>query len=203
MSDHILTTEEYSGTYKYIGGFACIDFINTLSWIGTNREFDWVQSPTLFYQWICSSPISKEVAIKDLKKLLNQSTSVDNELDKVRAIRESIRNVLSPIAHQESIKKKQMASFNKLVESASAYKNIDEKSLQWQWKKFNHLYQYTYPLIDETTILLTSRDHSRLKYCSACGWIFYDTTKNKARKWCDMSDCGSRAKSLNYYHKNK
>jgi predicted RNA-binding Zn ribbon-like protein len=27
-----------------------------------------------------------------------------------------------------------------------------------------------------------------------CGWLFADVSKNHSRRWCDMRDCGNRAK---------
>src|SRR5258706_243420 len=27
-----------------------------------------------------------------------------------------------------------------------------------------------------------------------CGWLFVDSSKNHSRRWCDMRDCGNRAK---------
>lgn len=38
---------------------------------------------------------------------------------------------------------------------------------------------------------------SRVKVCAAedCRWAFLDTSRNGTRRWCDMSDCGNRAKN--------
>jgi len=37
---------------------------------------------------------------------------------------------------------------------------------------------------------------SRLKACPGpdCAWVFYDRTRNGSRRWCQMSECGNRAK---------
>jgi predicted RNA-binding Zn ribbon-like protein len=37
---------------------------------------------------------------------------------------------------------------------------------------------------------------SRLHQCGGdnCGWIFLDSSRNHSRRWCDMRDCGNRAK---------
>ena len=44
--------------------------------------------------------------------------------------------------------------------------------------------------------LLTSPDVERVRTCAAaaCAWLFLDTTKNRARCWCDMKTCGNREK---------
>nr|WP_221383261.1 CGNR zinc finger domain-containing protein [Actinoplanes polyasparticus] len=46
-------------------------------------------------------------------------------------------------------------------------------------------------------IHVTARpDWPRLKACRAldCGWVFVDGSRNMSRRWCDMGDCGNRAK---------
>ena len=41
-------------------------------------------------------------------------------------------------------------------------------------------------------------DRDRLKACDACGWAFFDVSKNKSRRWCAMGLCGSQQKSRAY-----
>lgn len=40
----------------------------------------------------------------------------------------------------------------------------------------------------------------RLKACpaEACGWIFYDRSRNRSGRWCDSNICGNRAKTRAY-----
>ena len=52
------------------------------------------------------------------------------------------------------------------------------------------------PIALEAVKLFTEADATRIKECGghACGWLFYDATKNKGRRWCEMEVCGNRAK---------
>jgi predicted RNA-binding Zn ribbon-like protein len=34
----------------------------------------------------------------------------------------------------------------------------------------------------------------RLRACPTCQWAFYDTSRNRSSRWCDMAVCGNRAK---------
>ncbi len=45
----------------------------------------------------------------------------------------------------------------------------------------------------------------RLKACqnSGCQRAFYDTSKNRSRKWCAMSICGNQAKARTYRRRNR
>ena len=40
----------------------------------------------------------------------------------------------------------------------------------------------------------------RLKACpaAACGWLFFDRSRNRSRSWCDMAVCGNRTKTRAY-----
>jgi predicted RNA-binding Zn ribbon-like protein len=49
--------------------------------------------------------------------------------------------------------------------------------------------------------LMTSEYYQRLGQCAdadGCGWLFVDTSKNHSRRWCDINDCGNRAKQRRY-----
>jgi hypothetical protein len=59
------------------------------------------------------------------------------------------------------------------------------------------------PVVWNAGRVLTEIDHRRLGLCPSCDWLFHDTTRNRSRRWCDMGDCGSRDKSLRYYHRRK
>ena len=52
------------------------------------------------------------------------------------------------------------------------------------------------PIALAAVTLFTEGDFARIKECGghACGWLFYDTTKNNRRRWCEMEVCGNRAK---------
>lgn len=45
----------------------------------------------------------------------------------------------------------------------------------------------------------------RLKACPAhdCGWAFYDRSRNRSGTWCDMSECGNRAKARAYRERHR
>jgi hypothetical protein len=51
--------------------------------------------------------------------------------------------------------------------------------------------------------LLTSEDRSRLRVCAGedCDWLFVDGSRNRSRRWCDMSTCGNRAKARRYHER--
>jgi predicted RNA-binding Zn ribbon-like protein len=61
------------------------------------------------------------------------------------------------------------------------------------------------PVIRSAADLLVSEDLGRVKKCAdpVCGWLFLDISRNRSRRWCDMRDCGNRAKASRFYKKKK
>jgi predicted RNA-binding Zn ribbon-like protein len=52
------------------------------------------------------------------------------------------------------------------------------------------------PITLSALTLLMEKDLLRTRRCAGqeCGWLFFDTTKNNRRRWCEMRVCGNRAK---------
>jgi predicted RNA-binding Zn ribbon-like protein len=51
-------------------------------------------------------------------------------------------------------------------------------------------------LVAEATIARIKGTWTRLKICPAddCLWAFYDTSRNRSKRWCSMEVCGNRNK---------
>jgi predicted RNA-binding Zn ribbon-like protein len=62
------------------------------------------------------------------------------------------------------------------------------------------------PVVRSAAALLTSPELSRVGECAddrGCGYLFYDETRNRSRRWCDMGSCGNRAKAKRHAGKHQ
>jgi len=61
------------------------------------------------------------------------------------------------------------------------------------------------PIAESAAWLLEHGDRTLIRRCEnpLCIRFFYDTTKNRRRRWCSMDACGSRAKAAAYYERVK
>lgn len=52
------------------------------------------------------------------------------------------------------------------------------------------------PVVRAAVELLTSDAIERVRTCAddSCAWLFFDATRNRTRRWCDMKACGNRSK---------
>src|SRR5262249_26037791 len=72
-----------------------------------------------------------------------------------------------------------------------------EANFAWVWHPEDGIVEAILgPIALSALTTLLQSDLTRVKQCSGehCGWLFFDTTKNKRRRWCEMEVCGNRAK---------
>ena len=70
-------------------------------------------------------------------------------------------------------------------------------SCRWQWNaRASPVEAALGPIALAAVRLFTEGDFHRIRECGghACGWLFYDRSKNNRRRWCEMEVCGNRAK---------
>jgi predicted RNA-binding Zn ribbon-like protein len=71
----------------------------------------------------------------------------------------------------------------------------------WSWRDEDELERVLWPIAHSAAELLTSdMNRSAVRECESdtCSWLFVDRTRNHSRRWCDMGDCGNRAKSRRF-----
>ena len=86
----------------------------------------------------------------------------------------------------------------RIVPEADAY--------AWNWAgEEDALDSMLWPVARSAGDLLTSDELKRVGECQGdgCGWLFLDMSRNRSRRWCDMGDCGNRAKARRHYHRQK
>ena len=71
--------------------------------------------------------------------------------------------------------------------------------------ELNQPKQLLVPLAQSAADLLCRGDFSRLKRCdnSKCAAFFYDTSKNRMRRWCSGAECGNRMRVAAFYARSR
>jgi predicted RNA-binding Zn ribbon-like protein len=198
MDTIALDPGNYGGTYKLAGGELSFDFVNTISWPGSQNEHDWLDRPGNFIGWALAVGIIDKKKAKTLGQ--RSQMLLDDELRYVASVRTCLTKVLAPLAFEEKPTENAVKKLEGLIHQVTRYHTLDPLRLHWGWAEANSFKEVLAPVIWNAGHVLTETDHSRIRHCPSCDWIFFDSTKNRNRRWCDMSDCGSRDKALRYYH---
>lgn len=73
---------------------------------------------------------------------------------------------------------------------------------EWRWNFNENALEAPLSIIALAAMnLMTSENCRWVGQCAdedGCGWLFVDTSKNHSRRWCDIKDCGNRAKQRRY-----
>lgn len=203
MEPLALDPRDYTGTYKLIGGRICLDFVNTLAWPGQDREHDWLDPWTNVIDWSTASGLlSKPEADELTRGYAGDPVRVASAMAVLRRRRRVVRRLVEPLADGESPDRRATSELNDLLLSAPSPRKIDPVTLEWIWTPPECLEDVAAPVIFDAAELVVEADHRRVGKCT-CGWLFYDQSRNRSRRWCDMADCGSRDKSLRYYHRQQ
>lgn len=194
----------YGGTYKLVGGQPSLDFVNTVSWPGREREHDWFGVVTNVTLWAMQLRLIDQRTRRRLEGLFPPgSKGAPHQLKTIRNIRRTLRTLIAPLAQGNKPSPPSVEEFNGLIARASRDRRLDPDTLQWTWAAPRNLVEVISPVIWNAAEVVTTIDRRRLRHCPACDWLFHDTTRNASRRWCDMVDCGSRDKALRYYHRHK
>jgi predicted RNA-binding Zn ribbon-like protein len=197
-----LEAGDYPGTYKLVGGRLALDFVNTVSWPDTSRSHDWLDQPGNAVTWAEAVSVVPAEAVLTLTALHDADpVAAAGALQRLQAVRSDLAAVLSPLAHGDRPSPRAIERLNRRLTGTCRQRRVDPSALAWTWGPVAGLDDLHGPLACDAADIVTHGDHTRLGHCPSCDWLFLDTTRNRSRRWCDMDDCGSRAKALRYYHR--
>jgi predicted RNA-binding Zn ribbon-like protein len=189
------------------GGALALDFANTVG--GTHRSptHDHLRS----YGDIASfGVLAGALAPSVAKRLAGRAERDPKRAAAVYelgiALRESIWAVFSALASGESPRDTDLELIGDAAAAGAARSRLTHDKDGVVWSVGSDSDELERPLWDiarSAADLLTSGDHDRIKECASttCEWVFLDRSRNHSRRWCDMSDCGNRAKARRFQAK--
>jgi predicted RNA-binding Zn ribbon-like protein len=199
----------FSGTYAATTGRLCLDFANTLSWRGSDRQHDWLSSYSNLVEWgIIAGILSDETAHRLHREAARRPDEAEEVLKGAVELREAIYRIFSAIAAGASSQAADVEALNVALAEALTHLRIVPATdlFVWDWiGDEGALDRMLWPVAGSAAALLTSEDLTRVGECQGdgCGWLFMDMSRNRSRRWCDMGDCGNRAKARRYYRRKK
>ena len=188
--------------YAFIGNNLSLDFVNTVGNISSENPTEKLNSFSDLIEWSKQGKlISDKEAINMLREYEKRSAESEKIFQRILRLRKSVYDIFRSVINGEEISSKNLTVFNSELSLAMSKAEMfcREGELIWDWKT-NSLERILFVITRMAAQLLTSSDLEKLKCCSGenCGWLFYDTSKNNRRQWCDMRDCGNLAKAKRF-----
>ena len=188
--------------HAFIGNNLSLDFVNTVGYISSENPTENLNSFSDLIEWSKQGKlISDDEAIVIFTKAKENILESERVFRRVLRLRKSVYDIFRSVISGEEIFDKDLTVFNRELSLAMSKAEIfcREGELIWDWKN-DGIERILFLITRVAAQLLTSSDLEKLKCCSGenCGWLFYDTSKNKRRQWCDMRDCGNLAKARRF-----
>ncbi|WP_109098706.1 CGNR zinc finger domain-containing protein [Aquimarina sp. AU58] len=180
------------------GGNLSLNFINTIKDRLVADPIDYLTGKEEWIAWL-----------KHVDILENETSNFDEasfNLKEVIRKREFLHRVFQGLVFQREIKEKDLKCFDTLLQKIRRSTKIfvvDNKPQEHLEIDPNDLNSYILKIGKAAHELLMSEEIDRVKECGNCGWIYFDSSKNRCRKWCNMDTCGNEVKARKYYESKK
>lgn len=190
---------------KLEAGPVCLEFANTADWHASDRPVEYLNSYEDLVVWAEKKGVLPGNVGQSLREQAKREPArAAAVLAQAIELREAIYRIFSATAANRSPDPVDLALLNRVLPTALTHLQIKphNSGFAWQWPDEPvALDRMLWPVIRSAAELLTSADLDRAKECEdaeGCGFLFFDTSKNRSRRWCDMRGCGNRAKVRRY-----
>jgi predicted RNA-binding Zn ribbon-like protein len=182
--------------FDFTGNHPVIDFVNTVNGRPTFTRDDLATADDVFEWAIAARLLSSDEQV-------NRTADDAHQFAAAVTLRENLYSVFGPIADGESPLPEAVAFVARRAALAthSALWISNGASYEPRWPG-NSLESVCDQLADAAVLLLRSTSVARIGSCAGCGWLFLDTSRAHARRWCSMNACGVRDKMRRYHQRH-
>lgn len=195
-------------TLKLLGGWLCLDFANSAEIENGEITLEYLHTYEDLLVWSFHAGVIDDAQMAHLQHIAaKQTTNAQATLSQAHHLRTVIYRIFSAIASDETPQPEDLDTLNRAYAASMARLRIVPISSGYAltWQEDDNLERPLWAIARSAGELLTSPDLRQLRQCAAddCSYLFLDTSRNHSRRWCDMEDCGNRAKAKRYYRRAK
>ncbi len=192
--------------FELTGGALCLDFVNTIDDRPTGPK-ELLNTYGDLVAWAGQAGVLEPGQATTLRtEAARRRDAAAAALEGARALREATHAVLKAAMAGAAVPADSLGMLEAAVPPSMARRRLVQTAtgFEWEWAYDDAaLDGLLAPVVESAATLLTSPDLSRVRECEAetCGWLFLDRSRNRSRRWCDMSVCGNRAKVRRHYQR--
>jgi predicted RNA-binding Zn ribbon-like protein len=211
IKETVLSDDSPAKRFQFVGGELCLDYCNTMGGKRGGIPREKLHSYDDFLGW-CERARLVDTSQGTLlnAKAVQDADEAGSVLTRALELREAIYRIFRAIIERAQPSEADMALLNaELAKSMGRMRigaNQTGKGFGWRWAEEPvELDAPLGPLAHSAASLLASdKELAHVRQCRGenCGWLFIDSSKNHSRCWCDMRDCGNRAKVRRHRQKH-
>lgn len=199
----------------FIGERLWLDFVNIGAATGgrpatrATKPHDALDAFDGFIGWLVAARVlDHERADALLKRALQQPTGASAALHESRRVRTVLRALAEKAgATAERATQVAISEINRILGRSAGSRRVEPRAGGGFVRNFvtvgDVFAGLLIPVIESAADSLVAGDLQRVRGCADphCTRVFYDGSRNRKRRWCEMATCGNRAKAIRHRRK--
>jgi predicted RNA-binding Zn ribbon-like protein len=188
----------------------CLDFVNTNDWHASSQPVETLFQYSDLTAWCQKVGLISQVEARELERWAREMPlEAVTTLKRAIVLREAVYRILTAYVNGASAAEEDFDIMNdEIANSAVSWRlRPAPDGFAWEWDTApDDLAGMLGPIARSAADLLTSPELFRVVICAdedGCGFAFFDTSRNRSRRWCSMEDCGNRAKAQRHYRRQR
>jgi predicted RNA-binding Zn ribbon-like protein len=189
-----------AGSLPLIADDLALDFANTESGRGSPTHQNHLRDAANVADWLGHAKVLPAEDADWLRaKVAERADLAANLLAQAIRLRDAIHEIGAAVGRRANPAESALANLAALHAEFVARATLAPgvTTCRWRWSvRASPVEAALGPIALAAVALFTEGDFHRIRECGghACGWLFYDRSKNNRRRWCEMEVCGNRAK---------
>ncbi len=196
--------------FEFIAGALCLEFANTIHDLRADDKEEELHEISDLLQW------AKEAGLLSAAEHDRFSVHYKRNPRKAAAafakavtIRDLLISIFFAIANGRPAPPECLSKLNSALAQSPGLLRVQKKSgrieKEWTSTASDGLEQVFFAILTSTADLLASDRLGRIRECASadCTWLFIDESRNRSRRWCEMSACGNRSKARRHYQRSR
>ena len=190
--------------YQLLAGNLCLDFANTADWHESEQPVELLTSFGDLLIWGRDAGVLDDGDVARLMRAAEYDPETAITVyERAIVLREAIFRIFRLVARQQPAATDDLRLLDDEVTRAHRHRALVPRADGYGWAWVGQgaaLDRVLWDVAQSAVDLLTSDGLARVRQCAGdpCGWLFYDTSRNRSRRWCSMNECGVRWKMQRY-----
>jgi predicted RNA-binding Zn ribbon-like protein len=188
--------------FAFVGERLWLDFVNT---DGGAHAADGVGDFDGLVAWLETAiALDVERAQMMRRRAIQQPSGATAALVDARRVRTALRGLAERGAVAPQVRLDALAEINRVLGRSAGTRRLELRGDGTFARSFvpvgDAFAGLMIPIVESAADALILGELPRVRRCAdpRCARVFYDSTKNAARRWCDMATCGNRAKAARH-----
>jgi predicted RNA-binding Zn ribbon-like protein len=185
--------------FVFIGERLWLDFVNSDAAMRGNDALRDFESLVRWFE--AAAVLDAERAGQIRRRADAQPAGASAALLDARRVRASLRALAERGVVSDRIRTDALAEINRVLGRSAGTRRVDVRTDGTFSRSFvpigDAFAGLVIPVVESAADALILGELPRVRRCgdARCHRVFFDTTKNGRRRWCDMATCGNRAKA--------